>query len=91
MCFAPKIKMPKMDTQQIRAVEPAPLTEEVSSVEFGGGSSDEDTTESEVSGRKDLKVERDDSVMKSKMKSKSGTSSRMKSSIRKSVFGGGKK
>ncbi|URY10678.1 virion protein [Shigella phage ESh1] len=89
MCFSPKVKVPKMDTNQIRAVEPAPLTQEVSSVEFGGGSSDETDTEgTEVSGRKDLKVERDDSVAKSKA---AGTgSARMKSSIRKSAFGGKK-
>ena len=29
MCFSPKVKVPKMDTNQIRAVEPAPLTQEV--------------------------------------------------------------
>lgn len=87
MCFSPKIKMPKMDTQQIRAVEPAPLTEEVSSVEFGGSSDEQETEGTEVSGRKDLKVEREDS-MKAKAK---GGSGRMKSAIRKSAFGGGKK
>lgn len=80
MCFSPKIKTPKMDTNQIRAVEPAPLTQEVTGVEFGG-SDDDNTDGTEVSGRKSLKVEKDDSVAKSKSKS----------SIRKSVFGGKKK
>lgn len=85
MCFSPKIKTPKMDTNQIRAVEPAPLTQEVSGVEFGGS---EEDSETEVSGRKDLKVEKDDSVVKSK--AGNGGSSRMKSSIRKAAFGGKK-
>ncbi|WEU68272.1 hypothetical protein TARRARE_26 [Escherichia phage vB_Ec_Tarrare] len=80
MCFSPKIKTPKMDTNQIRAVEPAPLTQEVTGVEFGG-SDDDNTEDTEMSGRKSLKVEKDDSVAKSKSKS----------SIRKSVFGGKKK
>lgn len=88
MCFSPKIKTPKMDTNQIRAIEPAPLTQEVSSVEFGGSSDETDTEGTEVSGRKDLKVERDDSV--AKYKASDTGSSRMKSSIRKSAFGGKK-
>lgn len=85
MCFSPKIKTPKMDTNQIRAVEPAPLTQEVSNVEFGGSNEDNETEGTEVSGRKSLKVEKDDSVAKSKAGS---SSSRTKSSIRKSIFGG---
>ena len=88
MCFSPKVKVPKMDTNQIRAVEPAPLTQEVSSVEFGGSSDETDKEGTEVSGRKDLKVERDDSV--AKYKASDNGSSRMKSSIRKSAFGGKK-
>lgn len=88
MCFSPKIKTPKMDTNQIRAIEPAPLTQEVSSVEFGGSSDETDTEGTETSGRKGLKVERDDSV--AKYKASDTGSSRMKSSIRKSAFGGKK-
>lgn len=88
MCFSPKVKVPKMDTNQIRAIEPAPLTQEVSSVEFGGSSDETDTEGTEVSGRKDLKVERDDSV--EKYKASGNGSARMKSSIRKSAFGGKK-
>ena len=88
MCFSPKIKTPKMDTNQIRAVEPAPLTQEVSGVEFGGSSDETDTEGTEVSGRKGLKVDRDDSV--AKYKARDTGSSRMKSSIRKSAFGGKK-
>lgn len=83
MCFSPKIKTPKMDTNQIRAVEPAPLTQEVSNVAFGGSDEDNSTDSTEVSGRKSLKVEKDDSVAKSK-----ANGSRTKSAIRKSVFGG---
>lgn len=65
MCFSPKVKMPKVDTNQIRAPEPAPLTEEVKGVEFGSTETDEKDTEgtsSEVksgSGKSSLKVELD--------------------------------
>lgn len=65
MCFSPKVKMPKVDTNQIRAPEPAPLTEEVKGVEFGSTDTDEkdtDGTSSEVksgSGKSSLKVELD--------------------------------
>lgn len=65
MCFSPKVKMPKVDTNQIRAPEPAPLTEEVKGVEFGSTDTDEKDTEgtsSEVksgSGKSSLKVELD--------------------------------
>ena len=75
MCFAPKIKMPQVDPA--RVPEPAPLTEEVSSVEYGG-TSPADSAEDELSGRKQLKVERKDSE---------ATGSRMKSSIRKAIGG----
>ncbi|QXV72997.1 hypothetical protein [Edwardsiella phage PVN09] len=88
MCFSPKIKIPQMNTNQIRAIEPAPLTQEVSSVEFGGSSDETDTEGTETSGRKDLKVERDASV--AKYRASGNGSSRMKSSIRKSAFGGKK-
>ena len=88
MCFSPKFKVRNMDTFQIRGVEAAPLTQEVSSVEFGGSSDETDTEGTEVSGRKDLKVERDDSV--EKYKATNTGSARMKSSIRKSAFGGKK-
>lgn len=81
MCFSPKIKTPKIDTNQVRAVEPAPLTQEVSSVEFGGSSDDMETEGSEVSGRKSLKVDKDNSVEKYQ------ASNRTKSAIRKSAFG----
>lgn len=63
MCFSPKIKTPKVDTQAIRAPEPAPLTEEVKGVEFGGmtGTEDNESTSSEVksSGKSSLKVSLD--------------------------------
>lgn len=88
MCFSPKIKAPKVDTAQVRAVDPAPLTEEPKGILFGGDDDNASKTEgltSEVSGRKDLKVKLDDSVEKSKKadtKKPTGT----KASIRKSVF-----
>lgn len=52
MCFSPKIKMPK---QQVSAPEPAPLTDEVKGVEFGGSPS-QGETKKEESGRSSLKV-----------------------------------
>lgn len=55
MCFSPKIKMPKVDTAAIP--EPAPLTDEVKGVEFGGTITDKKDDEgTEVSGKSDLKV-----------------------------------
>lgn len=76
MCFSPKIKTPKIDTNQIRAPEPAPLTEEVKGVEFGATSDNDDKdtegSSSEVKpsgGKGGLKVELDS---KSKAKSNGG-------------------
>lgn len=84
MCFSPKIKMPKVNTQQVRAIEPAPLTQEVSGVQFGGmDDSDKDTESTEVSGRKGLTIKKDDSVAKSQ-----AGNGKSKSSIRKGIFGG---
>ncbi len=81
MCWQPKVKVPKMDTNQIRAAEPAPLTEAPKSIAWGG-EDDEDTsvTSSEVpskSGRSSLKVSLDENAAKSKSKS----------SIRSKAFG----
>lgn len=59
MCFSPKMKTPKIDTGAMKAVEPAPLTEEPKGVLFGG---DEEvsTTESDGSGssRKNARVDK---------------------------------
>ncbi|SOO46663.1 Phage protein [Yersinia phage fPS-86] len=63
MCWSPKIKTPSVDTNQIRAVDPAPLTEEPKGILFGGD--DEKTTNDSgesTSGRKSLKVAKDNSV-----------------------------
>lgn len=76
MCFSPKIKTPTIEP---RAPDPEPLKEEVSGVTFGGmDESNKDS--SEVSGRKGLKVERDDSVSQPDM-------SKTKRAIRKTAFG----
>lgn len=61
MCFSPKIKTPKVNTNSIQAPTPAPLTEEVKGVEFGGSDEtksekDTDSTTSSKSGRSSLKV-----------------------------------
>lgn len=90
MCFSPKIKTPKVDTNQVRAVDPAPLTEEPKGILFGGDedNTDKDTgTSSEVptGGKKSLKVELDDSVEKSK-KADNAAKQKSKSGIRTSVF-----
>lgn len=46
MCFSPKVKVPKQDTS-VKAVDPAPLTQDnVNGVEFGG--QDDEKTSSEV-------------------------------------------
>lgn len=49
MCFSPKVKIPKQDTSTIKAVDPAPLTQEnTQGVEFGGQSPDDEKTSSET-------------------------------------------
>lgn len=77
MCFKPKVKIPKMDTNQIKAPDPAPLTEEVKGVQFGGEDDDENGTSSEVSGRKSVTIN----------KTGSGSKARSSSAIRKAAFG----
>lgn len=87
MCFSPKVKMPKVNTNQIRAPEPAPLTEEVKGVEFGSTNEDDKDTEgtsSEVkssSGKSSLKVELN--------KNKSGSNGAKRMSVKSRM--GGKK
>lgn len=73
MCFSPKVKVPKVDTNQIKAPEPAPLTEEVKGVEFGSTEEKDEGTSSEVksTGKSSLKVELD------KSKSTNGGAKRM--------------
>ncbi|WNV46650.1 hypothetical protein sekstaphage1_p27 [Escherichia phage Sekstaphage-1] len=82
MCWQPKVKVPKMDTNQIRAAEPAPLIEPPKSVVWGGDDEDTSVSSSEVasrpsSGKNSLKVKLDDSAAKNKSKS----------SIRSKAFG----
>ena len=57
MCFSAKVKTPKVET---KAAEPAPLTAEPTSVDFGGSQDDAETTGNDVSkgGRKSLQVEK---------------------------------
>lgn len=87
MCFSPKIKTPKVDTNQVRAVDPAPLTEEPKGILFGGEEDTDSGTSSEVlpGGKKSLKVKLDDSVEKSK-KADNTAKQKSKSGIRTSVF-----
>lgn len=61
MCWSAKVKTPKVDTQKMRAVDPAPLTEEPKAVEFG---TDDDnasglSTEVATSGKKSVTVKKD--------------------------------
>ena len=90
MCWSPKIKTPKVDTAKVRAVDPAPLTEEQKGILFGGDDdTDKDTgTSSEVptGGKKSLKVKLDDSVEKSKKADSDAAKKKSKSGIRTSVF-----
>lgn len=83
MCFSPKISVPKMDVD--KAPEPAPLTELPTGVEFGGDTPTDGT--GEESGRKTLKVERNETSMP---KPNSGPSGSMKATIRKFAFGSAK-
>lgn len=88
MCFSPKIKTPKVNTNQVRAVDPAPLTEEPKGILFGGDDDNTDNgTSSEVptGGKKSLKVKLDDSVEKSN-KADKAAKQKSKSGIRTSVF-----
>lgn len=91
MCFSPKVKTPKVDTNQVRAIDPAPLSEEPKGVLFGGedeADAPKDGISSEVptGGKKSLKVKLDDTesakLKDDKAKKQTGT----KASIRKSVF-----
>ncbi|AWD92510.1 hypothetical protein [Pectobacterium phage Jarilo] len=47
MCFSPKVKTPQIDTNAVKAIDPAPLTEEPKGVLFGG-QEDSNTSSSEV-------------------------------------------
>ncbi|ADQ83181.1 DUF5476 family protein [Yersinia pestis] len=90
MCFSPKIKVPQVDTNQVRAIDPAPLTEKPKGVLFGGDDTDapKDGTSSEVStgGRKSLKVKLEDTPSKTMKDDKTKRRTGTKASIRKSVF-----
>lgn len=60
MCFSPKVSTPKPSTQ---APEPAPLSEEVASVDIG---SESGADTKETKGISDLKVKKDTSAPKDK-------------------------
>lgn len=82
MCFSPKIKTPKVDTKQMKAVEPAPLTDEPKGVLFGGEDDSNPTGgSSEVASgtsRKDAKIELD-------APAKEKTSKKSNGGVRKSI------
>ncbi|MEE2186328.1 DUF5476 family protein, partial [Klebsiella pneumoniae] len=88
MCFSPKIKTPKVKTESIRAIDPAPLTEEPKGILFGGEEDNDSGTSSEVptGGKKSLKVKLDDSVEKSKKADSDAAKKKSKSGIRTSIF-----
>ncbi|UVX33567.1 MAG: protein of unknown function (DUF5476) [Bacteriophage sp.] len=88
MCFSPKIKTPKVKAESIRAIDPAPLTEEPKGILFGGEEDNDSGTSSEVptGGKKSLKVKLDDSVEKSKKADSDAAKKKSKSGIRTSVF-----
>ena len=89
MCFSPKIKTPKVDTDKMKAVDPAPLTEEPKGILFGGEDDTDATdngTSSEVgSSIKKAKVGLDDSSFKEKESKKTGGG--VKKSINNKAFG----
>lgn len=95
MCFSAKVKTPKVDTNTIKAPDPAPLTEAPSGVAFGETDTTDDGTSSEVSGLSSLKNSND--TTGDKKNTTSGTTGTVtntdakkttgtKSSIRKSIF-----
>lgn len=73
MCFSPKVKMPKVNTNNIPAPTPAPLNDNAKGVQFGGSSDD---TEDK---RKDSQTEEDETT-----EGKTGKSG-LKISLKKSV------
>jgi hypothetical protein len=89
MCFSPKIKTPKVDTNQVRAVDPAPLTEEPKGILFGGD--DEETIQDGVNpevptgSKKSLKVKLDSPSSKTLQDDKSKKTG-ARANIRKSLF-----
>lgn len=84
MCWSPKIKTPSVDTNQIRPIDPAPLTEEPKGVLFGGDD-EKSTNESgeSTSGRKSLKIAKDNSVSNSKSGDTKKAATGPKSAIRR--------
>lgn len=91
MCFSPKIKTPKVDTNQVRAVDPAPLTEEPKGILFGGeddadAAKDGMSSEVPTGGKKSLKVKLEDTPSKTLKDDKAKKQTGTKASIRKSVF-----
>ena len=89
MCFSPKINTPQVDTQAMKAVDPAPLTEEPKGVLFGGeDDTDATSISSEVpsgSSIKKAKVSLDDSSSKEKESKK--TNGGVRKSISNKAFG----
>lgn len=89
MCFSPKIKTPKVDTQAMKAVDPAPLTEEPKGVLFGGeDDTDATSTSSEVpsgSSIKASKVKLDDQLVNLRSPRRPMVVSVSQSAIRRSV------
>ncbi|QPI17209.1 hypothetical protein phiPccP1_00032 [Pectobacterium phage phiPccP-1] len=81
MCFSPKIKTPQIDTNAMRAVDPAPLTAEPKAVQFGGSDDDSTSSSSEVgtgNSKANAKVKLDSPTS-------SPTSGKTKSGVRKSI------
>lgn len=74
MCWQAKIKTPSVDTGAVKAIDPAPLTEEPKGVQFGGDSNDSE--EIGKGGKSSLKVK------KTTTETPSGT----KASIRNKAF-----
>ncbi|AZV02364.1 hypothetical protein Q19_32 [Pectobacterium phage Q19] len=80
MCFSPKVKVPQVDTNAVKAIEPAPLTESPSGVLFGGQEDNpKGSSSSEVgtgSSKSNAKVE---------LKTPKAASSTSQGGVRKSI------
>lgn len=79
MCFSPKVKVPKQETATIKAVDPAPLTQDnTQGVEFGGQAPDDEKTSSEtgVSAVKVGKVKASTTGIRNSIKAKTSSTNK---------------
>lgn len=64
MCFSAKMKTPKINTNQVKVPEPAPLDQGPTSVEWGNQGSDDDNKTSSEVGVKSATVDKSNTAPK---------------------------